>query len=78
MPSKEWVEQHREVINEKRRMHYEYNKLKEDWPEKRLKMLQRKKDAKTMCPHCKILYGSVYLKHHIALRHHNCVAIELD
>ena len=69
MPTKEWVENHRDIINEKRRQRYMLNKEKDGWPEKRAKMLQRKKNAKTMCPHCKILYGSVYLKHHIANRH---------
>lgn len=71
MPTKEWIEQNRDTINEKRRIRYMMNKEKDDWPEKRAKMLQRKKDAKTLCPHCNILYGSVYLKHHINLRHPN-------
>lgn len=60
-------------MNEKRRQRYMLNKEKDDWPEKREKMLQRKKNAKTMCPQCNILYGSVYLKHHIELRHKNQV-----
>ena len=69
MPTKEWIESNREMINEKRRERYMLSKLKEDWPEKRAKMLERTKNAKTMCPHGKILYGSSYLKHHIANRH---------
>tara|TARA_R110002072_G_scaffold51914_3_gene139027 strand:+ start:915 stop:1184 length:270 start_codon:yes stop_codon:yes gene_type:complete len=73
MPTKEWVNTNRELINEKRRQRYMLNKQKDDWPDKREKMLQRKKNAKTMCPQCKILYGSVYLKHHIALRHRDQV-----
>ena len=73
MPTKEWVDTNRELMNEKRRQRYMLNKEKDDWPEKREKMLQRKKNAKTMCPQCNILYGSVYLKHHIELRHKNQV-----
>ena len=73
MPTKEWVNTNRELINEKRRQRYMLNKQKDDWPDKSEKMLQRKKNAKTMCHQCKILYGSVYLNHHIALRHRDQV-----
>lgn len=81
MPSKEWTQLNRESINEKRRHRYQLNKEKPDWPEKLAKYLQKKKEAKTLCPHCNILYGNVYLKHHIALRHRipiseQCVPIE--
>jgi hypothetical protein len=72
MPTREWIEANRENINEKRRQRYMQEKEKEDWPERREKMLQRKKLAKQMCPICQIMYGKVYLKHHLAGRHKVC------
>ena len=67
--SKEYLDRHREEINERRRHKYDADARKRKYLENRDAILQKCKEDKAMCPICQIEYHRPYLKTHLTCRH---------
>ena len=67
--SKEYLDRHREEINERKRQKYDADARKRKYLENRDAILQKCREDKAMCPICQIEYYRPYLKTHLIGRH---------
>jgi hypothetical protein len=67
--SQKYLDENREILNEKRRARYSSEERKLDYQKNRIQILEKKKNDREPCPMCGLMYRRAYITTHIKTRH---------